>query len=144
MFQENVHAFPQRVVKDLNHFLMNERIRGESFDRIAMFDAMFNSGKSKRQRISRPRKLERRSNLLVSARRPESHHDVFGMKNGFEPRPKQHRNIERRQRALSDNYGMNKLDRDMLRVGCVGTASEGEQAPSLDKALGHGAASFRQ
>ena len=66
------------------------------------------------------------------------------MKNRFQPGPKQNGEIQRGKRTLPHDYGMDKFDRDMLRVGCIRTASERKQAASLKKALRHGAASFRQ
>ncbi len=63
MFEEDMHRFPQRVVQDLDHFLMNERILSEGLDRIGAFHA----GQSEGQRISGVGKLEGRANLLVPA-----------------------------------------------------------------------------
>jgi len=72
------------------------------------------------------RKLERRANLIVSLGRAESHHDIFKVKNRFEPRPEQDGNIQRRQGTLSNDNGMNKFYGNVLSVGGVGTASECE------------------
>ena len=66
------------------------------------------------------------------------------MKNRFQPRTEKHGEIERRKSALADDHGMNEFDGDMLRIGGVGAASEGEQTASVEKALGHGVAGFRQ
>ena len=48
-----------------------------------------------------------------------------------------YRQIERGQGALADDHGMNKFHRDVLRVGGIGSAAEGQQAPSAQKPLGH-------
>src|SRR5271154_958584 len=140
MFQKYVHALPQGVIKDLNHFLMNERVRSECFDRIGAF----NSGKREGQGISGMGELESGADLIVALRRSESHHDIFRMKNRFQPGPEKDGKIQCGKRAFPNDYRMNKFDRNMLSVGRVGTASECKQTTPCEEALGHGPASFRQ
>ena len=72
--------------------------------------------------------------------RTESHDDVFGTEDGFDPWAKENGEIERGQSALADDYGMNELDGNVLRVGGVRTAAEGEQTAAAEKTLGHFAA----
>src|SRR5580704_9943022 len=140
MFQKHMYALPQRMVKNFNNFLMNERIRRECFNRVGAL----HTGKGECQGISSVGKPKSGMDLIVALRRAESHDDVFGIKYGFQPGPEKHGKIQRRKRALSDNYGMNKFDGDVLGIGRVGTASKGEQAASPEEPLGHGAACLRQ
>ena len=119
-----MHTLPERVVKNLDHLLVDERICGKRFDAGRNEHASV-PGRAKVRAFPRIGKVERGTNFIVSIRRAESHDNIFGMKNGFQPRTELHGDIERRKRPLSDDHGMNKLDRDMLRVGGIGTASEG-------------------
>ena len=48
--------------------------------------------------------------LGIAFGRAKSHHDIVGMKNGFQPGTKQDRQIERGQRALANDYRMNEFD----------------------------------
>ena len=140
MFKKDVHAFPQRVVKNFNHLLVNERILSERFDRIG---AVL-SGQRERQRIAAWANSRAERTSSSPLRRPESHHDVFGMKNGFQPRPEHDGNIQRGKRPLAHDHGMNKLYGNVLRIGGVGATSEGKQPASREKSLRHRAASFSQ
>src|SRR5271155_2459927 len=105
MFQEDVHAFPERVVEDLDHLLVGEGIIGEGLDGIRTRDA----GEGKGQRIFSLGKLQSAANLIVSFGRSESHYDVFGMKNCLKPWAEEHGNIESWEGALAYDYGMNKF-----------------------------------
>src|ERR1700729_2842450 len=140
MFQKHMYALPQRMVKNLNNFLMNERIRRESFHRVGAFQ----TGKGEGQGISSVGEPKSGTDLIVALRRAESHDDVFGTKYRFQPGPEKQGKIQRGKRALSDNYGMNKFDGDVLGIGRVGTASKGKQTASPEESLGHGAACLRQ
>ena len=140
MFQKHVHALPQGVVENLDHFLMDEWIGCKRFNSVGAF----RTGKSEGQGSSRLRKVESGADLIVSFRRTESHHDIFGMKNRFQPGPEEHGKIECRKCALADDHWMNKFHGDMLGIGGVGTAPEGKQTSSVEKALGHRLAGFRQ
>src|SRR6202044_4291592 len=108
---------------------MNERIVGKSFDSIGTLD----TGKSESERVSRMCKLQCGSNFVVSFRRSKPHHNIFGMKNRFQPGPELNRNIQRRQRTFANDHGMNELDRNMLGISGVGTASECKHTPSRRK-----------
>src|SRR3984885_9459535 len=140
MFQKHMYALPQRMVKNFNNFLMNERIRRECFNRVGAL----HTGKGEGQGISSVGKPQSGTDLIVALRRPESHDDVFGTKYRFQPGPEKHGKIQRGKGALSDNYGMNKFDGDVLGIGCVGTASKGEQAASPEEPLRHRVARLRQ
>ena len=87
--------------------------------------------------------LERRPDFGIALWRPEAHNNVFRAKNTFHPGPKQHREVQCRQRTLAHDHGMNKLNRDMLSIGGVRPAPEGEQTASAQKPLRHLAACFR-
>ena len=140
MFQKDMHTFPKRVIKDLDDLLMNERILREGLYGIGTLP-LLEERRSARSLIG---KLESGSNFIVSLWRPKSHHDIFGMKNRFEPGPELERNIKRWKRPLSDDHGMNKFNRDMLSISGVGAASEGKQTTSPRKSFSHGAASFSE
>ena len=58
-----------------------------------------------------------------------------GRKDGFEPRSKQNRKIERRQSALAHDHGMNELHRNVLGIGGVRAASEGQKPAAAQKSL---------
>src|SRR5579863_8327534 len=139
-FQKDVHRLPERVIKNLDHFLMNEWVVSESFDGIRTLAA----GESEGQRFFCVSKRQCGADFIVALRWAESHHNIFGMQDGFEPGPEHDGNIQRGKSALAHDYGMNKFYRDMLRVGRVRTAAECEQAAALEEALRHQATSFRQ
>ncbi len=86
--------------------------------------------------------LQRSDNFQIALGRTEAHHDVFRAKNAAQPRPEQHRHIQGRERTFADNYGMNKFHRDVLGIGGVGTATEGQKPASAQKTFGHLAAGF--
>jgi len=140
MLQKYMNTFPERVIKDLHHFLMNEWNRREGFDRVRALDP----GKSEGQGISLVGKLKSGVDLLVALGRPESHDDIFRMENRFQPGAEEDGKIERGERAFPHDYRMNKFDGDMLGVGCVGTAPERKQATTLEEAFGHGSTGLRQ
>ncbi len=71
---------------------------------------------------------------------PKSHNDVFGTKNGFHPGTEEDGEIKGGEGALSYDHRVHKFDRNMLRIGGIGAASECEQAPALEKAIRHFAA----
>ena len=54
------------------------------------------------------------------------------------------RQIERRQRAFTDNHRMDELHGNVLGVGRVWAASESQQPAPAQKTLGHFAACFSQ
>ena len=45
-----------------------------------------------------------------------------------------------REGALADDHGMDKLDRDMLRIGGIRAAAKGEQTAAAKEAVRHFAA----
>ena len=104
----------------------------------------FHAGKSERHGILQVRQLQRGPDFGIAFGRTESHDDIFGMKNGFEPGTEQDRQIQRGKRALADDYGMNEFHGDVLRIGGVRPAPEGEQPPSAQKSFRHLAAGFSQ
>ena len=140
MLEEDVHRLPQRVVQDLDHFLVHERILRRGIERVRTLHAR----ESERHRILQVGQLQRGPDFRIAFGRTESHHDIFGMKYGLEPGTEQNRQIQCRKRALADDYGMNEFHRNVLRVGGIGPAPEGKQAPSAQKAFRHFAAGFGQ
>ena len=77
--------------------------------------------------------VERRLNVRVCIRRTETHNDIFGTHNRFEPGGKKNRQIECRQSAFSHDHRMNEFDRDMLSVRRIGSSSEREEAAALEE-----------
>ena len=140
MFEKNVNGFPERVIKNLNHLLMHERIVSRGGRR----NSPAPGKREGHAHCVRAANFRAARNLGIALRRSEAHHDIFGLQKCFQPRTEEQGKIERGQRALSDDYGMHKFDRDMLRIGGVGAAAKGQQAAALEKALGHVAAGFRQ
>ena len=140
MLEEDVHRLPQRVIQNLDHLLVHERILRGGIERVGAFHA----GKSERHCILQVGLLQRGPDFGIAFGRTESHHDVFGMKNGFEPGTKQNRQIQRGQRALADDHGMNEFHRDVLRIGGVRAAPEGQQPSAAQKSFRHLAAGFSQ
>ena len=104
----------------------------------------FRAGQSEGHRILQVRLLQRGPDFGIAFGRTKSHDDVFGMEDGFQPRTKENGEIERGKRAFADDYGMNEFHRDVLRIGGVGSAPEGQQTAAAQKAFGHFAAGFRQ
>ena len=140
MLQENVHRLPQRVIQDLDHFLVNEWIGDGRFAAVVAF----RSRQCQRQCAGSPRLPQRRRHLRVALGRAEPHHDIFGAQYRFEPRTEQRRDVERRQRALADDHRMHEFHRHVLRIGRVRTLPEGQQTPARQEALRHDAADFGQ
>ena len=105
MLEEDMHGLPQRVVQDLDHLLVHERILRGGIERVRAFHA----GKSERHRVLQVGQLQRRPDFRIAFGRAESHDDVFGMKNGFEPGTEQDRQIQCGKRALAHDHGMNEF-----------------------------------
>ena len=88
---------------------------------------------------------ERGPDLEVAFRRAESHHDVVRRRRAASSHAR--KSIDRSsagQRPLADDHGMHELHRDVLRVGRVRTAAEGQQAAAAQEALRHLAAGHRR
>jgi hypothetical protein len=66
------------------------------------------------------------------------------LKHRFKPWLEKHRYIERWKGALAHNYGMNKFDGHVLRIGRIRAASEGEKTAARKETLCHRAAGFRE
>src|SRR5271169_5398282 len=140
MFKENVHCFPENVIKGFYDLLMNERVWRGCIHCIGAFDA----GQGEGHGVLTVSLLERGPNFGIAFGRTESHDDVFGTKDGFKPRPKQNRQIQRGQGALAYDHRMNKFDRHVLRIGRIRPTPESKQASSAQKSFRHLAASLRQ
>ena len=70
----------------------------------------------------------------------QTHHDVVGSDDRFEPRPELHGQIERRKSSLANDHRMDEFDGHMLRVGGISAVAESEQAAAAEKAFRHAAA----
>jgi hypothetical protein len=140
MLEEDMHGFPQRVVQNLDHLLVHEWVLRGGIERVRTFHPR----ESERHRILQVGQLQRGPDFRIAFGRTESHHDVFGMKYGLEPGTEQDRQIQCGKRALAHDYGMNEFHRNVLRVGGIGPAPEGKQAPSAQKSFRHLAAGFGQ
>ena len=68
----------------------------------------------------------------------------FGPENALHPGAKQNREVKRGQGSLPHDNGVNELNRNVLGVGSVRPATEGEQAASSQKPFRHLSASYRQ
>lgn len=123
MLEKNVHRFPQRVVKN--------------FDQLLMLERMGKRGEGEGHGAALPRPCECGLNFGIAFGRAESHHHVAGAKDRFEPGAKRARQIERGKRTLADDDRVHELYRDVLRIGRVRTAAEGEQAAAAQESLRH-------
>ena len=104
----------------------------------------FLAGQSERHRILQVRLLQRGPDFRIAFGRTESHDDIFGTEYGFHPGTEQNGEIQRGKRALAHDHGMNEFHRDVLRIGGIGSAPEGQQTSSAQKAFRHLAAGLRQ
>ncbi len=76
MLEEDVHGLPQRVIQDLDHFLMHERIVGRGAA------TNTNPGRPASAKVMAPRAAaasERSLDFRIAFRRAEAHHDIFGL-----------------------------------------------------------------
>src|SRR5271156_2966196 len=140
MLKENVYRLPQRVIENLRHLLMHEWILRGRIRRVRTLKAW----ERESHRALPLRFLERGPNFGIAFGRTEPHDDVLRTKNRLQPGPKQNREVEGRQGALSHDHGMNELDRHMLRIRGIRTATKGQKPPSAQEALRHFTASFGQ
>ena len=133
MLEEHVHRLPQRVIEDLHHLLMHERIPRRRPERVrALVPGSAN--------VIAPRVARRSQRLLhfrIALGRPEAHHHVFGRKMASSHGRKSMRKIERRQRALPDDHRMHEFHRDVLRVGGIRTSPKRQQPPAAQKPVRH-------
>ena len=140
MFEKDMHSFPERVVENLNEFLVDERVFRSGGGEIGAFD----SGKSKGHRVALARKLKRVPDFGIALGRTETHDHVVGLHKRLEPGFKGEGQIKRWERAFSDDHRVHEFDRNVLGVGRIRSTSESQKASAAKKALGHFAASFRQ
>ncbi len=140
VLEEHVHRFPQRVVQDFDDLLVDERVVTHPIDRVRAALA----GQREGHRPGGFRGLEHRRDVGVALGRTEPHHDVLGAQNRRHPRAKVHRQVQRGQRPLADDDGMDELDRDMLRVRDVRPLTEREEAAAAQEPIRHLLAGDRQ
>src|SRR6202167_6001600 len=136
MFKEDVHRLPESVIEDLDQFLLDEWIGVCRRNCVRTFE----TGKRKCHRSACPRCIESGPDLRVTFGRAESHNDIVGADNRFEPRPKKNGKIERREGTLANDNRMNELDGNVLRIRGIGPLPKREQAAAAKKAVGHLAA----
>ena len=140
VLEENVHGFVQRVAENFDHLLVHVRIvTGCAYRVIGLL-----SGKREGERAALVRAFEHAYDFRIALGRPEAHHDVVRVEHGVDPRSESQAQIHRRQRALSDDDGMNELYRDVLRVGRVSASSECQQTAAAAKSLERLSAGQRQ
>ena len=141
MFEEHVYGFPKRVVEDLDHFLVDERILrgGVRTRRSPSVPATRTSW-----RRARVRHIQRGPHFRIALGRAEAHHDVFGARMASSHGRKASGQVQSRQRALADDHRMHKFDRDVLCVGGVRAAPKRQQTAPMQEAFGHFMAGQRQ
>ena len=74
----------------------------------------------------------------------DPHDHIVGAENAAQPGTIDEGKIEGGQGSLADNHGMHKLNGNVLGIGRVGAAAEGEQASAAQKTLRHLAAGLGQ
>src|SRR5277367_316503 len=119
---------------------MHEGVRRVRAHRVGAFE----SWQSKRHRLALARRTQSSPNFRISLRRAESHDDVVRTYDRFQPRPEVNGKIQGGKRALAHDYGMNELDRDVLRVSCIRSPAKREKPATAQKSFGHFAGRFRQ
>ena len=125
VLEKNVHRFPQCVVQELDELLKLEGIGGGIDYRIRRARTGA-TGHRESHRASLTRPVECRGHLRVAVGRTETHDHVLRTHDRLEPRTEQRREIERWQRALSHDHGMDEFHGHVLRVGRIGSAPEGQ------------------
>src|SRR5271170_3582028 len=83
------------------------------------------TGQGKGHRSPRLSRLQSRPYLQISFWRTKAHRNIFGTKDGIEPRAHECRKIKRRKSAFANDHRMNEFNGDMLGIGRVWTASKG-------------------
>ena len=81
MLEEHVHRLPQRVIENLDHFLVNEGIRRGAGAMVVAFEARQSEGHGS----TAAGVAEGRRHFRIAVRRAEPHDDVFGPNNRVEP-----------------------------------------------------------
>ena len=130
MLEEDVNGFPEGVVEDLDDLLVLERMRRE-------FDAKRNRRRRREGRRSWRRHGGRRPGRAAISGSPfgrsEAHDDIARAHQREPGRGRQHGKVQRGQRALTDDHRVDEFHRDVLRVGGVNAAAEGQQATAAKK-----------
>src|SRR5262249_10950809 len=123
----------QRVVHHLGEFLMDEGIVRTGSERVTpeITRPVANEGPLFR------RGSEPLFQTIVSFRWTEPHDDIFRSDQRREPGFRAGGKIERGEGALADDYGMSELHGNVLGVGGISTAANGQQTPTATKAACH-------
>ena len=133
MLEEDVHGFPQRVIQNLEQFLVHEGIVGDRRRRVPTASAR----KRKGHRAAPGSTVERGQNIRIALGRPEPHDHVVRVQAAVEPGAIVDRHVQRGERALADDHRMHELDGNVLRVGRIWAATEGEQTATPEEPLRH-------
>src|SRR5690242_16239746 len=140
VLKEDVHRFPQCVIKNLDQFLMHERIVRSRLHEVRSF----RTRQSKGHCIATTSCLQRRPDFGITLRRSEAHNDIRGLEKGLKPWPEHYGKIKRGQRAFSHDDGMHELDGYVLGIRGIGATAKGQQASPAQKTLRHFLARARQ
>jgi hypothetical protein len=140
MFEEDVHGFPERVVENLDQFLMNKGVVRRGITEIGAAS----SGQCKRHGVTLACRVQNGPDFGIALWRAESHGDVVRLYERSQPRLEGKREIERRQRAFSNDDRMHEFDGDVLRIRGVRATAKSEEPAAAKKAFRHFAASFGQ
>src|SRR5262249_355272 len=117
--------------ENFEQLLVDEWIRRRRVQRERTLPA----GEGKRQGAARLRRSQGSPDLAIAIGRTKAHHHILLAQDRLHPTVKAGREIKRRKRPLTHDYGMHKLNRDVLRIGSVGAAPESQQPPALEEAL---------
>ena len=141
MLEEDVHRLPERVIENLDQFLLDEWIGVRRRNRCKNL-------RGRGTRTSSHPRARAASRAAQTSGSPSGGPNPITMSSGRTIASSHGRKrIERSsagKRALADDDGMNELDGNVLRVGRIGPLPKREQAAAAKKAVGHLAACFRQ
>ena len=88
--------------------------------------------------------LQRGPHRGIALGRTEAHCDIFWTKDRLHPGVKKNGEIERWESTLADYHGMNKFNRNVLGIGGVRSATEGEKPSSTQEPVRHFATGMGQ
>ena len=129
MFEKDVYALVEHVAGDFDDLLMHVLVgRSGSIPKSAPLP-----GNAIVQAPASRACASAARHLRVALRRPEPDRDVIGGEHDRHRGFKRQADVGRGQRRLSDEYRMDELDGDVLRVGRVRPTPEGVNASPLRK-----------
>src|ERR1700688_3832000 len=113
MLEKDVYALPQRVIQNLDHFLMYERILFAGCYRV---EPMW-TGQRKCHGLAFLSAFQGGRHFWIAFRRTKAHDHIVRLQEYIKPRPEKQRKIKRWERPLANYDGVYKLHRNVLRVG---------------------------